>query len=257
MKVLCVGDVVGSIGCGMLRKSLPSIKQEYAVDVCIVNGENAADGNGLIPAAANDIFESGADVITGGNHTYKRREIYKTLNSDNRIIRPGNYPPGAPGRGYCVVNTERGAVAIINLLGVVYMEPLGCPFETLDKLLEELGYPKFCVVDFHAEATAEKKSLAFYADGRVSAVFGTHTHVQTADEQVLPNGTGYITDVGMTGPTISVLGIRPDRAVAKMQSKLPTRFSVADGPCQLDAVLFTLSDDTGKTVDVKRINIAD
>ena len=138
MKVLCVGDVVGSIGCGMLRKSLPSIKQEYAVDVCIVNGENAADGNGLIPAAANDIFESGADVITGGNHIYKRREIYKTLNSGNRIIRPAT-TRRVPRQGYCVVNTERGAVAIINLLGVVYMEPLGCPFETLDKLLEELG----------------------------------------------------------------------------------------------------------------------
>ena len=257
MNILCVGDVVGTIGCGMLRKVLPSIKQQYSVDVCIVNGENAADGNGLTPVAIKNIFDSGADVITGGNHTYRRREIYEILDSESTIIRPGNYPSNAPCKGICMVDRGKYTVAVINLLGVVYMDPLACPFDTLDEMLKEANNPKFCVVDFHAEATAEKKALAFYADGRVSAIFGTHTHVQTADEQILPKGTGYITDVGMTGPSVSVLGIRPDQAVYKMHEKLPTRFNTADGPCQFNAVLFTLCENTGKTVGVKRINITD
>lgn len=255
MKILCVGDVVGSIGCKMLRKVLPSIKQKYSIDVCIVNGENAADGNGLTPTAVKNIFDSGADVITGGNHTYRRREIYDVLDSTPGIIRPANYPTNAPGKGFCVVDRGRYRVTVINLLGVVYMNPLACPFDTLDSLLKEANNPKFCVVDFHAEATAEKKALAFYADGRISAMFGTHTHVQTADEQILPKGTGYITDVGMTGPSISVLGIRPEQAVFKMHDKLPVRFNTAEGPCQINAVLFTLSDTTGKTTDIERINI--
>lgn len=255
MNILCVGDVVGTAGCGVLRRVLPALKRQYAVDVCIVNGENSADGNGITPVSAAHIFDSGADVITGGNHTYRRREFYEKLEENPALLRPGNFPASAPGRGFTVVDRGRWQVTVINLMGVVYMEPLACPFETLDALLEQAGHPKFCIVDFHAEATAEKKALAYYADGRISALFGTHTHVQTADEQILPGGTGFITDAGMTGPTESVLGVRPALAIAKMKEKLPVRFATAEGPCRLNAVLFTLDNATGKTIAVERLQV--
>ncbi len=255
MRILCIGDVVGSAGCRHLRGVLPGVKRLYGVDVCIVNGENAADGNGITPAAAAHILDSGADVITTGNHVYRRREFYETLADSDRILRPGNYPAAAPGRGLCMVDRGRYQVAVINLMGVVYMEPLACPFETLDALLEQAGSPKYCVVDFHAEATAEKKALAFHADGRISALVGTHTHVQTADEQILPGGTAFLSDLGMTGPVLSVLGVRPEQAVAKMREKLPVRFATAEGPCMMNGLLLTLDDATGKATAVERLDI--
>lgn len=255
MHILCVGDVVGKSGCEHLRRVLPAVKRQYAIDVCIVNGENAADGNGITPAAAVHILDSGADVITGGNHTFRRREFYERLEEEPYLLRPANYPVGAPGSGLFVVDRGRYQVTVINLMGVVYMEPLDSPFDTLDRLLEEAGRPKFCVVDFHAEATAEKKALALYADGRISALFGTHTHVQTADEQILPNGTGFLTDVGMTGPVQSVLGVCPEQAIDKMRRKLPVRFATADGPSEMQAVLFTLDDASGQTTAVERLRI--
>ncbi len=256
MRVLCVGDVVASAGCQTLRRLLAVIKRQYAVDVCIVNGENAADGNGLTPAAFHAIMESGADVVTGGNHIFRRKELYDLLDEQPFLIRPANYPASAPGKGLCVVDRGRYQLTVINLIGVVYMEPLACPFETLDNLLEQAGRPRFCVVDFHAEATAEKKALAWYADGRVSALVGTHTHVQTADEQILPNGTGFLTDIGMTGPTQSVLGICPEQAVSKMKGKLPVRFSAASGETAINAVLLTLDDKTGRTTEIERVIIS-
>ena len=255
MNILCVGDVVGTSGCQHLRSVLPAAKRHYGVDICIVNGENAADGNGLTPVAASHIFDSGADVITTGNHVYRRRELYEQLDEQDYLLRPGNYPASAPGHGFCTVDRGRYQVTVINLMGVVYMEPLACPFETLDTLLDKAGKPKFCIVDFHAEATAEKKALAFYADGRISALVGTHTHVPTADEQILPNGTGYITDLGMTGPIRSILGICPEQAIAKMKEKLPVRFSTAEGPALMNAVLLTLDDSTGKTKAIERVEI--
>lgn len=255
MNILCVGDVVGNAGCAHLRRVLPAVKRQYGVDVCVVNGENAADGNGLTPAAAEHIFQSGADVITGGNHTFRRRELYEALDANPALLRPANYPASAPGRGLCVVDRGRYQVAVVNLMGVVFLEPLSCPFDTLDALLRDAGNPKFCIVDFHAEATAEKKALAYYADGRVSAVFGTHTHVPTADEQILPGGTAFLTDVGMTGPIHSVLGVRPEQSIAKMHGKLPVRFSTADGPCRMNAVLISLSDTTGRATAVERLNV--
>ncbi len=255
MKVLCVGDVVGSIGCKHLCQVLPQIKRAHGVDVCIVNGENSADGNGILPQSAKAIFDAGADVITGGNHTFRRREIYEELERNAYLLRPANLPLGTPGRGMTVVDRGRYQVTVINLQGTAYLESLACPFDTLDRLLAQAGNPRFCVVDFHAEATAEKKALAFYADGRVSALFGTHTHVATADEQLLPQGTGFITDVGMTGPILSCLGVRPELSIEKMRSKLPVRFMVADGPCAMDAVLFTLDDRTGRCVAVERIRV--
>ena len=256
MRILCVGDVVASAGCQLLACVLPAVKRQYGVDVCIVNGENASDGNGLTPTAFRSIMDSGADVVTGGNHIYRRRELYEVLDEHPFLLRPANYPEAAPGKGACVIDRGRYQVAVVNLMGLVYMEPLACPFETLDKVLSELGNPRFCVVDFHAEATAEKKALAYYADGRISALFGTHTHVQTADEQILPNGTGFITDVGMTGPTESVIGVCPEQSIAKMKGKLPVRFTAAQGATAMNAVLFTLDDKTGKTTEVERLIIA-
>ena len=256
MRILCVGDIVASAGCQLLARVLPAVKRQYGVDVCIVNGENAADGNGLTPTAFRLIMDSGADVVTGGNHIYRRRELYDILDEHPFLLRPANYPETAPGKGVCVVDRGRYQVAVVNLMGLVYMEPLACPFETLDTVLVKLGNPRFCVVDLHAEATAEKKALAYYADGRISALFGTHTHVQTADEQILPNGTGFITDVGMTGPTESVLGVCPEQSIAKIKGKLPVRFTAAPGPAAMNAVLFTLDDKTGKTVEVERLVIA-
>lgn len=255
MIILCVGDVVGGAGCQHLRRVLPAVKRQYGVDICIVNGENAADGNGITPTAAAHILDSGADVITGGNHTFRRREFYEVLDETPYMLRPANYPVNAPGRGLYLVDKGRYQLAVVNLIGLVYMEPLACPFETLDRLLKEAGNPKFCVVDFHAEATAEKKALAYYADGRISALVGTHTHTQTADEQILPGGTGFLTDVGMTGPKNSVLGVRPEQSIAKMKDKLPVRFATADGPCRMDAVLLELNDQTGQTTTITRLQI--
>jgi metallophosphoesterase (TIGR00282 family) len=255
MNILCIGDVVGTVGCQHLQAVLPRIKRELAVDVCIVNGENSADGNGITPVSAANIFSAGADVITGGNHTFRRHEFYSVLEENEYLLRPANLPAGTPGRGVTVVDRGRYQVAVMNLQGTVYMESLASPFETLDTLLKEAGNPKFCIVDFHAEATAEKRALAGWADGRISALFGTHTHVATADEQILSGGTGFITDVGMTGPTDSCLGVRTELSIQKMRTKLPVRFAVAEGACHMDGVLFTLDDKTGKCVDVKRIRV--
>ncbi len=255
MNILCIGDVVGSVGCSHLQRVLPRVKRELAVDVCIVNGENSADGNGILPISAQAIFDAGADVITGGNHSFRRREIYDYLEQNPYVLRPANLPAGTPGNGVATVDRGRYQVAVVNLLGTVSMESLENPFDTLERVVEQAGNPRFCIVDIHAEATAEKKGLAFYMDGRVSAMFGTHTHVATADEQILPQGTGFITDVGMTGPVLSCLGVKPELAIQKMRSKLPVRFAVADGPCAMDGVLFTLDDQTGHTTAVRRIRV--
>lgn len=255
MNVLCIGDVVGGIGCRHLQAVLPRLKRELQVDVCVVNGENSADGNGITPVSAGYLFDAGADVITGGNHTFRRHEFYDLLEHNEALVRPANLPAGAPGRGMTVVDRGRYQVTVINLQGTVYMEALPCPFDTLDSLLEKAGNPKFCVVDFHAEATAEKRALAAWADGRISALFGTHTHVQTADEQILSGGTGFITDIGMTGPIDSCLGVRTELSVQKMRQKLPVRFATAEGKCRMTGVLFTLDDQTGKCVAVKRISV--
>lgn len=255
MNILCVGDVVGTAGCRHLEKVLPAIKKAYAVDVCIVNGENSADGNGITRVSAERLFACGADAITTGNHAFRRPEVYNLLDEQTGVLRPANYPASAPGSGVFIVDKGRYRIAVINLLGLVYMEPLACPFETLDALLANPDLPMCRIVDFHAEATAEKKAFGFYADGRVTAVLGTHTHVQTADEQIFEGGTGFISDIGMTGPCRSVLGIRPELAISKMRDKLPVRFSVADSACAMNAVLLTVDAKTGKTTQITRLDI--
>ena len=255
MKLLAIGDVIGHVGSEYLRAVLPAFKQKEKVDVVVCNGENSSSTNAISPRSAQFLLDSGVDVVTTGNHVFRRRELYETLDREPLLLRPANYPSSAPGRGWCTVDRGRYQVTVINLLGLVYLEALGDPFTALDSLLEEAGHPKFCVVDFHAEATAEKKALAFYADGRVSALVGTHTHVQTADEQILPGGTGFLTDLGMTGPRLSVLGVKPELAVAKMKDKLPVRFHNAEGPCIMSGVVLTLDDATGKTTAIERINV--
>ena len=254
MNILALGDVVGSIGCHFLRRHLPALKKLKGIDLVIANGENSADGNGLTPTSVQYLLDSGVDVVTSGNHSFRRRESYELYDSCPALLRPANYPPSAPGKGYEVVDMGRIQVGVLNLIGVVYMESMESPFDAADRILAA-GTPKITVVDFHAEATGEKRSLGYYLDGRVSAVFGTHTHVQTADECVLPNGTGYLSDLGMTGPVQSVLGVKPELVIQKMRTKMPVRFDLADGDCRIDGAVFSVDEKSGKTVSIERIQI--
>ena len=256
MNILCIGDVIGSAGIAFLHRHLPSLKRLKSVDVVIANGENSADTNGITPESADALLRCGVDLLTTGNHSFQRKESYSLYENPNiPVIRPANYPDKAPGTGSYLVDLGRWRVRVINMMGTVGMNPvLDCPFDTADALLRETD-EKIVIVDMHAEATAEKRALAAWLDGRVSAVFGTHTHVQTADEQILPGGTGFITGVGMTGPIHSVIGVSVEAAIEKMRTKMPVRLVYADGPCMLNAVLFSIDEKTGRTLDVERINI--
>lgn len=255
MNILAIGDVVGSVGCEFLRSRLPGLKKLKGIDLVIANGENSADGNGILPTSADYLFDSGVDIITAGNHTYRRKEIYEYLDRKENIIRPVNYPQDAPGKGICIYDMGRIQVAVVNLMGTVFMENLRDPFDMLDEIVKTQALPKIVIVDFHAEATGEKRALAFYADGRVSGIFGTHTHVQTADECLLPKGTAYITDVGMTGVIDSALGVKPELVIKKFRSKLPVRFENAKGACKMDCALFTIDESTGLAAGIERISI--
>lgn len=256
MNILAIGDIVGSVGCAFLRAHLPQLKKIKHIDLVIANGENSADGNGITPVSAEYLFQSGVDVITTGNHAFRRKESYSLFDDSPYLIRPANFPQATtPGQGFCIVDMGRVQVCIINLMGTVYMENLACPFDTMDKLLAQVKGCRVIIVDFHAEATAEKRALGYYLDGSVSAIFGTHTHVPTADETILPNGTGYITDVGMTGTIHSVLGVKPALAIEKMKTKMPVRFDLADGACKMDCILYTVDDKTGKTTFTERFEI--
>ncbi len=255
MNILAIGDIVGSVGCRFLREKLPALKKTEGIDMVVANGENSADGNGITPSSAEFIFSSGVDVITAGNHTFRRKECYPKFDECPFLIRPANYPSATtPGKGYTVFDMGRTRAAVINLMGCMYMEPLDDPYATVDKILSEID-TKIIVVDFHAEATAEKLALAYYLDGRISAFFGTHTHVQTSDERILPSGTGYITDVGMTGPYESVLGVKPELAIKKFREKLPVRFELLDGKCRMNCIKFTIDDKSGLATSVKRLEI--
>ncbi len=250
LKILCVGDVVGSDGCrylegGRLRRCASSL----GADFIIVNGENSASGNGMSRESARSLMASGADVITGGNHTFKRKEIYEMLDDEKCLVRPANYPSSAPGNGYTVADCMGYRILVINLLGCVFMEPLASPFETAEKILSaEKGRYDISLIDIHAEATSEKMCLARYLDGRVSAVFGTHTHVQTSDASVLPSGTGYITDLGMTGSMNGILGVKTENIIHKFTVKTPVFFEAADGNDVAHGALFTVDTGTGLCV---------
>ena len=258
ISVLCIGDVIGTVGMKYLHRRLPTIKRIKMIDAVIVNGENSADTNGITPDSANYLLNCGVDLITTGNHSFQRKESYPLYESSNMpVIRPANYPSKAPGVGTGVIDIGRARIRVINMMGTVEMNPvLDCPFATSDALLGEIE-EKIIIMDFHAEATGEKRALACYLDGKISAFFGTHTHVQTADEQILPGGTGFITDVGMTGPMNSVIGVSIEAAIEKMKTKMPVRLNYADGDCMLNAVIFTIDEKSGKTISVERINISD
>ncbi|MDK2820533.1 MAG: 2,3-cyclic-nucleotide 2-phosphodiesterase [Clostridia bacterium] len=255
LRFLMLGDVVGRPGRKAIQKILPMVLQEHKPDLVIANGENVAGGNGITLDTAWELFSGGIDVITLGNHVWDKREAFSLLDKEERIIRPANYPPGTPGRGYTIVNVNQEyKVGIINLSGRVFLPPMDCPFRIGYQLAEELREEtKFILVDFHAEATSEKVALGWYLDGMVSAVVGTHTHIQTADARILPNGTAYITDVGMTGPRDSVLGVKKEIIINKFLSNLPARFEVANGVMQLEAIIIDVDPVTGKAVSVNRL----
>lgn len=257
VKVLMIGDVVSQVGCNFVREVLPRLKQENDVNIVIANGENSAVGNGILPTSANFLLDSGVDIITTGNHVFKRYEIQTFLDETPQVVRPANYPSIANGNGYYIYDGGSFNLCVINMMGTSFMEPLACPFETIDRLLEQddIKGCKYILVDFHAESTGEKKAFGYYLDGRVSAVAGTHTHVQTADEQILPLKTGYITDLGMTGPYQSVLGVCPQNVIARLKTHLPTRFEVMKTDCSLNAILLDLCEKSGKCLSISRINI--
>ena len=255
LRVLAVGDVVGDGGLQCLEKHLRSLKKLYRADFCVVNGENAS-GTGLTPRQADRMLDAGADVITLGNHSFDRREICTYLDDCPYILRPGTLRPSLPGRGWGVFETKIGPVGVMNLLGRCNLDfRPDNPFLIADKILQELGeVPVF--LDFHAEATSEKLAMAYYLDGRVSAVWGTHTHVPTADEEVFPKGTGYITDLGMTGAVRSVLGIAPEQSVETFLGGLPGRYrEPSGGGCKMQGAIFTLDDKTGLCTAVERVDI--
>ena len=253
MNILCIGDVIGSVGTAFLRKRLPAFKREKRIDAVIANGENSSDTNGITPDSAERLLDCGVDLLTTGNHSFQRKESYALYESNAPVIRPANYPDKAPGRGSDVIDLGRARIRVLKLMVTVGMNPvLDCPFDTAERLLESFD-EKIIIVDMHAEATAEKKALAYCLDGRITALFGTHTHVQTADEQILPRGTGYITDVGMTGPVHSVIGVQPELAVEKMRTKIPVRLLYAEGPCMINGVIFTVDERTGRTTAVERV----
>lgn len=256
MRILCIGGVVGTVGCRFLRQHLPSLKRVKGVDFVVCNGENSADGNGLTPVSAQHLFDSGVDAITLGNHAFRRKEVFALLDESPFIARPANFPGNsAPGKGLINVDTGRRVISIINLMGNLQTEDgLDNAFYTADKLIEQ-AQGSIILVDFHAETTSEKRALGYYLDGRVSAVFGTHTHVQTSDAQVLPKGTGYITDAGMTGTIHSVLGVKTEIIIDKFKTKLPQRFDLASGDCKLEAVLFDIDEKSGLCKSAESIRV--
>jgi len=255
MKILVIGDIVGRPGRVIVQRQLMRLRDEYGVDLVIANCENIAGGAGVTPSTADELFRAGVDVLTSGNHVWRKREGIELLNTDPRVIRPANYPNGAPGHGSTIVETLAGQkVGVLNLMGRVFMEALDCPFRTAEAELQRLRLvTPVIIVDMHAEATSEKVAIGWFLDGKVSCVFGTHTHIPTADERILPQGTAVITDVGMTGPYDSVIGRRVEQILERFLSNLPVRSEVAEGNVQLRALLIEVDPKTGKASSVQRI----
>ena len=255
MRILCIGDIVGVKAIEYLKKNLWRVRDSQKIDYVIANGENASEIHGVSSKDAQAILDAGVDLITLGNHTYGRRDICQLLSDSQNIIRPANYPPLCPGGGYTVLNVDGYKILCINVLGTVLMEPLACPFETVDKILSrEEGSFDLSLLDVHAEATSEKIALARYFDGRINIIFGTHTHVATADEQILPNGTAYITDVGMTGPVNGVIGSKASEVIERLRTKMPTRFTVADGEIKANCLLVEADPSSKRVEKVRRVN---
>jgi len=254
LKVLMIGDIVGQPGRKALKGILEKTIREYGIDFVIANGENAAGGNGLTYAVAQELFDYGINVITMGNHTWDKREILSFIDSDNRILRPLNYPSGTPGKGWGIYELTNGEkIGVINILGRVFMNSYpDCPFKTVQEIIHIMNKETInIIIDFHGEATSEKNAFGFFVDGLVSAVFGTHTHVQTNDAKILPQGTAYITDVGMCGPLNSVLGLDPEIIIERFTTQMPVKHKLADGPLQFNATLVEINEINGMTKDIK------
>ena len=251
MRILMIGDVIGRPGRTAVRALVPGLRRQYGLDLVIANGENAAGGLGLTKETAEELLGAGVDILTSGNHIWDKKEILPFLDGELAILRPLNYPPGVPGRGYLI----KGEALIVNLVGRTFMGNFDCPFRAIDGLLEQLvDRPPATIIDFHGEATSERMALGWYLDGRVSAVLGTHTHVGTIDARLLPKGTAYVTDVGMTGPANSVIGDDAEAAIARFLSQLPHRLSVGKGPVILNSVLLEVDESTGTSKSIVRID---
>ncbi len=256
MKILAIGDIVGGISIDYLSKKLSQFAREHKIDFVIANGENASEIKGLTRHDAEAIFNCGVDFITLGNHAFGKRDLYDYLDSnDNKIIRPANFPTSAPGSGYSIVRVDGYKFLIINILGTMYMSPLNSPFETAQRILErEKGNYDFAIMDIHAEATSEKYAIAHYFDGKIAIMFGTHTHVQTADEQILPRGSAYITDIGMTGPKNSILGTNVECILNKFITQTPQYFTVAEGEVIARGIIVDIDPNSSKINHIKRIS---
>jgi len=250
MKIFSIGDIVGRPGRQIVHKLLGSLREEYGIDFVIANGENAAGGFGLSVSTAHELLGDNIDVITSGNHIWAQKDILPCLDSDLPILRPLNFPPGVPGRGYIVA----GKVLVVNIIGRTFMNDVDCPFRAMDSLLKEISpRPKIIMVDFHAEATSEKVAMGRYLDGRVSAVLGTHTHVGTIDLQILPGGTAYVTDIGMSGPSDSIIGDEAESVIQRFLTAMPHRLSVGKGKPVLNSILIEVDDKSGKALHAERI----
>jgi len=249
-----VGDIFGRPGKMVASRFIPKIIEEQKIDFCIANGENAAGGFGLTGNSAKKFFSYGIDIITSGNHIWDRREVDVLLDESDLILRPANYPPGVSGKGHTVVNKDGKKIGVVNLIGRIFMKPVDCPFRKADEIIDHIRKEtKIIIIDFHAECTSEKIALGWHMDGWVSAVVGTHTHVMTADERILPKGTAFICDVGMTGPHDSIIGVRVEQSISRIITQLPVRFSPAESGLKFSAVLIEVDDSSGKALSIKRI----
>ena len=251
-----VGDVYGEPGRAAVQKLLPRIKQEHHIDFTVVNVENSAGGFGVTPALARGFLDQGADVMTSGNHIWDKKDIVDYITKENLLLRPANYPAGTPGVGYVTLKAGPHKIAVMNLMGRVFMHPIDCPFRKADEIIAEVQKETpVILVDMHAEATSESVAMGWYLNGRVSAVVGTHRHVQTADERVLPGGTAYITDLGLTGPTDGVIGVDRDQIIQRFLTQMPIRFETAKGPVKLHGVVITIDPETGRASEIERLSI--
>lgn len=255
MRILFIGDIVGRPGREVTKRLLAPLKVKEKIDCIIANGENAAGGSGLTPKITEELFDNGIDVMTSGDHIWKKREIYDVLNTTTKLVRPANYPEGSPGFGSTVIDIPScGKIGVINLIGRIFMEAVDCPFKGVDAEIKKIKEKtSVIIVDMHAEATSEKVAMGWYLDGRVSAVLGTHTHIQTADEKILPKGTAYLTDCGMTGPYDSVIGRNKDNIIQRFLTGLPTRFEMAAGSVEMHGVIIDIDEKTGKATAIRRV----
>lgn len=255
MRILVIGDIVGRPGRRAIKEMLSEIKARYAVDFTVANGENAAGGRGINHEVTDELLSSGIDVLTMGNHVWDNKEVFELIDDQPRLIRPCNYPPGTPGRGYNIYESLDSRIAVINASGRVFMDALECPFHKVEEILKDIsGEWDICLVDFHAEATSEKRAFAYYFDGRVTAVLGTHTHIQTADETILGGGTAYITDLGMTGPVDSILGMNKEQVIKKFLTQRPVRLEVAKGAVQIQGICLEINDVDNRVIKIERLS---